>query len=104
MSHLSHISSFILGKTVIEKEKKERDIFDMVGSEFTSMVRLAKSSPAVWTPIFEHNKENVITTLEEFIHNLEQFKRMVQEGDFFVIYKEMKNTSHIKNILDRIKV
>ena len=60
VSHLSHISSFMLGKTVIEKEKNERDIFDMAGSGFESTVRLAKSSPAMWTPIFEQNKDNII--------------------------------------------
>ena len=62
MSHLSHISSFMLGKTVIDKEKNERDIFDMAGSGFASTVRLAKSSPAMWTPIFKQNKANVIET------------------------------------------
>ena len=65
VSHLSHISSFMLGKTVIDKEKNERDIFDMAGSGFESTVRLAKSSPAMWTPIFEQNKDNIIETLEE---------------------------------------
>ena len=65
VSHLSHISAFMLGKTVIDKEKNERDIFDMAGSGFASTVRLAKSSPAMWTPIFKQNKENVIETLEE---------------------------------------
>ena len=59
VSHLSHISSFMLGKTVIEKEKNERDIFDMAGSGFASTVRLAKSSPEMWTPIFKQNKANV---------------------------------------------
>ncbi|MDB2494123.1 prephenate dehydrogenase, partial [Flavobacteriaceae bacterium] len=62
VSHLSHISSFMLGKTVIEKEKNERNIFDMAGSGFESTVRLAKSSPDMWTPIFEQNKDNVIET------------------------------------------
>jgi prephenate dehydrogenase len=57
VSHLSHISAFMLGKTVIEKEKNERDIFDMAGSGFESTVRLAKSSPAMWTPIFKQNRE-----------------------------------------------
>ena len=74
VSHLSHISSFMLGKTVIDKEKNESDIFDMAGSGFESTVRLAKSSPAMWTPIFEQNKENVIETLTEYIQNLNQFK------------------------------
>ncbi|GGZ73046.1 prephenate dehydrogenase [Algibacter mikhailovii] len=102
MSHLSHISSFMLGKTVIEKEKNERDIFDMAGSGFASTVRLAKSSPEMWTPIFEQNKTNVIETLEEYIENLTQFKELMQANDFDAINTEMKNTNHIKDILKGI--
>ena len=77
VSHLSHISSFMLGKTVIDKEKNERDIFDMAGSGFESTVRLAKSSPAMWTPIFEQNKDNIVETLDEYIGNLKQFKKLM---------------------------
>lgn len=102
VSHLSHISSFMLGKTVIEKEKNERDIFDMAGSGFASTVRLAKSSPDMWTPIFKQNKTNVIETLEEYIINLTNFKDMMQSDDFESIYNEMKNTNHIKDILEGI--
>ncbi|GAA3635289.1 prephenate dehydrogenase [Flavivirga jejuensis] len=102
MSHLSHISSFMLGKTVIEKEKNERDIFDMAGSGFASTVRLAKSSPEMWTPIFEQNKENVIETLKEYINNLNQFKDLMEKDDFEAVYNEMKNTNHIKQILNGI--
>ncbi len=102
VSHLSHISSFMLGKTVIEKEKNERDIFDMAGSGFESTVRLAKSSPAMWTPIFEQNKANVIETLDEYINNLKQFKAFMEADDFSEIYSEMKNTNHIKDILNGI--
>ncbi|SED12992.1 prephenate dehydrogenase [Tenacibaculum sp. MAR_2009_124] len=102
VSHLSHISSFMLGKTVIEKEKNERDIFDMAGSGFASTVRLAKSSPAMWTPIFKQNKTNVIETLEEYILNLQQFKELMQQDNFEEIYKEMENTNHIKQILNGI--
>jgi len=102
VSHLSHVSSFMLGKTVIEKEKNERDIFDMAGSGFESTVRLAKSSPEMWTPIFEQNKTNVIETLEEYIQNLEQFKEFMKNDDFEAIFNEMKNTNHIKEILKGI--
>ncbi|PQJ75877.1 prephenate dehydrogenase [Polaribacter gangjinensis] len=103
VSHLSHISSFMLGKTVLEKEKNERDIFDMAGSGFASTVRLAKSSPAMWTPIFKQNKENVIETLEEYIHNLQHFKELMQQENFDEIYNEMENTNYIKQILNGIK-
>ena len=102
MSHLSHISSFMLGKTVIEKEKNERDIFDMAGSGFESTVRLAKSSPEMWTPIFEQNKTNVIETLEEYITNLKHFKELMEKNDFEAVFNEMKNTNHIKDILNGI--
>lgn len=102
VSHLSHISSFMLGKTVIDKERNERDIFDMAGSGFESTVRLAKSSPAMWTPIFKQNKDNVIETLEEYIHNLEAFKTMIVEDDYDGIYKEMNSTNRIKEILNGI--
>ncbi|MDG3581014.1 prephenate dehydrogenase [Galbibacter pacificus] len=104
VSHLSHISSFMLGKTVIEKEKNERDIFDMAGSGFESTVRLAKSSPAMWSPIFEQNKENVIETLEEYIANLQKFKELMQQDDYNAIYKEMADTNRIKEILKGISI
>jgi prephenate dehydrogenase len=103
VSHLSHISSFMLGKTVIDKEKNERDIFDMAGSGFESTVRLAKSSPAMWTPIFEQNKDNIIETLEEYIGNLQQFKALMEEHKFDKVFEEMQQTNHIASILKGIK-
>jgi prephenate dehydrogenase len=102
VSHLSHISAFMLGKTVIEKEKNERDIFDMAGSGFESTVRLAKSSPAMWTPIFKQNKENVVETLEEYIQNLTAFKELLLQDDYEGIYNQMNNTNKIKGILKGI--
>ncbi len=92
----------MLGKTVIEKEKNERDIFDMAGSGFESTVRLAKSSPAMWTPIFKQNKENVVETLEEYIRNLEDFKQLLLKDDYKGVYNEMNNTNKIKEILKGI--
>ena len=102
VSHLSHISSFMLGKTVIEKEKNERDIFDMAGSGFESTVRLAKSSPAMWTPIFKQNKNNVLEVLEAYIENLQSFRSKLREDDYEGIYSEMDNTNKIKEILKGI--
>jgi prephenate dehydrogenase len=99
VSHLSHISSFMLGKTVIEKEKNERDIFDMAGSGFESTVRLAKSSPAMWTPIFKQNKTNIIETLDEYILNLTRFKELLKSEKYDEVFNEMQNTNRIKEIL-----
>ena len=103
VSHLSHISSFMLGKTVIEKEKNERDIFDMAGSGFASTVRLAKSSPAMWTPIFKQNRANVLETLEEYISNLTEFRDLLEEENYEGIHAAMEETNYIKTILKGIK-
>jgi len=100
VSHLSHISSFMLGKTVINKEKDEQDIFDMAGSGFESTVRLAKSSPAMWTPIFKQNKKQVVKTLEEYISNLSKFRELLVNDDYEAIYNEMQSTNRIKEILN----
>lgn len=99
VSHLSHISSFMLGKTVIEKEKDEQDIFDMAGSGFESTVRLAKSSPAMWTPIFKQNKKQVVKSLGEYIENLTHFKELLEKDDYEAVFNEMQNTNRIKEIL-----
>lgn len=102
VSHLSHISSFMLGKTVIDKEENERDIFDLAGSGFESTVRLAKSSPDMWAPIFEQNRDNVLETLKEYIANLQDFKNKMEEGDFKSVHEQMLNTNRIKEILKGI--
>ncbi len=102
VSHLSHISSFMLGKTVLDQEKNERDIFDLAGSGFASTVRLAKSSPAMWTPIFNQNKKNVLETLDQYISNLEHFKKLMEEDNFQEIYSEMEKTNHIGEVLNGI--
>jgi prephenate dehydrogenase len=103
VSHLSHISSFMLGKTVLEREDDEQNIFDLAGSGFESTVRLAKSSPDMWTPIFEQNKENVIDILSAYIENLENFKHKLVQNDFDDLYQQMKLTNQLTTILNGIK-
>jgi prephenate dehydrogenase len=102
VSHLSHISSFMLGKTVLEIEPDEENIFNMAGSGFRSTVRLAKSSPAMWTPIFLQNKDNILKSLTEYIKNLETFKQLISDGSSDEVYDVMQHTNRIKNILDGI--
>ncbi|MAD12138.1 MAG: prephenate dehydrogenase [Flavobacteriaceae bacterium] len=103
VSHLSHISSFILGQTVLEKEKDESAIFAMAGSGFASTVRLAKSSPQTWSSIFEENKENVLETLKHYLTNLESFKSLLENDEYKKIYHIIEKTNAIKSVLKGIK-
>ena len=89
---------------MINKEKHEQDIFDMAGSGFESTVRLAKSSPAMWTPIFEQNKAQVLESLEEYISNLTQFRDLLAQDDYNAIYEEMASVNKIREILNGISV
>ena len=102
VSHLSHLSSFMLGKTVMDEEKNEKNIFDMAGSGFESTVRLAKSSPEMWTDIFEDNKENIIKSLDDYIHNLIQVNKLIKGDRFNEIELQLKSTNYIKTILKGI--
>lgn len=102
VSHLSHITSFILAKTVIEKEIDEKNIFDLAGSGFESTVRLAKSSPEMWSPIFIQNKNYIIEALSEYIDNLEVLKQMILKNENEVIINDLNNINRIKEILSGI--
>ncbi|MBL4745976.1 MAG: prephenate dehydrogenase [Flavobacteriaceae bacterium] len=103
VSHLSHVSSFMLGKTVLEIERNEEHIFDMAGSGFASTVRLAKSSPATWTPIFMGNKENLLASLDGFIKNLTEFRSIIEQENTKELSKIMDDTNYIKSVLSGIK-
>jgi prephenate dehydrogenase len=99
VSHLSHISSFALGLTVLDKEKDEKSIFAMAGSGFSSTVRLAKSSPAMWAPIFAYNRENVLEALNAYIRQLEQFRSIIEENKVDESYDLMQKANDIRRIL-----
>ncbi|EAZ80103.1 prephenate dehydrogenase [Algoriphagus machipongonensis] len=100
VSHLSHISSFMLGQTVLQKMADEKNIFDMAGSGFASTVRLAKSSPAMWAPILTENKENILNALDGYIANLSSFREKIAQGETKELFDEMASINKIRDILE----
>ena len=99
VSHISHITSFALALTVLEKEREEEHIFDLAGGGFESTVRLAKSLPETWAPIFMGNKYNVLDVLREHIHQLQILRRMLEKDDREGLLAAMKKANTIKRIL-----
>lgn len=99
VSHLSHITSFALGATVLEKEKDEENIFNMAGSGFSSTVRLAKSSPEMWAPIFTQNSRNISEALDTYISKLQEFKKIIDNQDEAASFELMRQTNEIRRIL-----
>ncbi len=99
ISHISHITSFALALTVLEKEKNEKNIFDLASGGFSSTVRLAKSNPDMWAPIFSQNKENVLTVLDTYIEKLEEFKKHIAEFDEEGVKSLIRKANKIKRII-----
>ncbi len=99
VSHISHITSFALANTVLEKEKEENAIFELASAGFESTVRLAKSNPAMWAPIFMQNKENVLDVLKEHIAQLTRFKESIEKEDNDYLMKLIENANKIRRII-----
>jgi prephenate dehydrogenase len=99
VSHISHITSFALALSVLEKEKEEDTIFELAGGGFESTVRLAKSSPDTWIPIFKQNRSNVLDVLNEQIFQLKQMKKLLEMEEFDTLYKLIQQANEIKKIL-----
>jgi len=100
VSHLSHVTSFMLGKTVLDKTADEKHIFDMAGSGFASTVRLAKSSPAMWAPIFVENRKNLLEAMDSYIAHMQGFRDKIAAEDYQGLKEEMVAANKIRDILD----
>jgi len=99
VSHISHITSFALALTVLDKEKNEKNIFNLASGGFDSTVRLAKSSADMWSGIFENNSENVISVLDTYIDKLNDFKTAINESNLNKMNELIQKANQIKKIL-----
>ncbi|MCC8019836.1 MAG: prephenate dehydrogenase [Rikenellaceae bacterium] len=104
VSHISHITSFALALTVLEKEREEEHIFDLAGGGFESTVRLAKSSPQTWVPILLQNKYNVLDVLREHIHQLNIIRKMLERDDRKGLGAAIEKANSIKKIIEKTTV
>jgi prephenate dehydrogenase len=99
VSHISHITSFALANTVLEKEKEDNAIFELASAGFESTVRLAKSNPSMWVPIFMQNKENILDVLNEHISQLRKFKSCLEKENREYLTELIEGANKIRRIL-----
>jgi prephenate dehydrogenase len=104
VSHLSHVSAFLLGQTVLDIEQDEKNIFNLAGSGFASTVRLAKSSPDMWAPIFEQNAEYLSQALLEYIMHLQKFQYHLMKRDMKELHRVMTDANRIRKVLEGIEL
>ena len=99
VSHVSHVISFALAQTVLEKEKDEKHIFDLASGGFSSTVRLAKSGADMWTPILLQNSDNVIRVMDTYMEKLKAFREAIAEGDEDAVRELIKEANCIRRII-----
>ena len=99
VSHISHVTSFALAQTVLDKEKDEKHIFDLASGGFSSTVRLAKSSPDMWTPILTQNSDNVLRVIDTYIEKMQAFRKAIAEGDEEAIRRLIEDANRIRRII-----
>jgi len=99
ISHISHICSFALALTTLEKEKEADRIFELASTGFASTVRLAKSSPETWIPIFRQNQDNLLDVLDEYINTLLKFKGLMLAGGYERLGEYLQEANEIRRIL-----
>ena len=99
ISHISHICSFALASTVLAKEENENNIFNLASTGFESTVRLAKSNPETWIPIFRQNQQNIIEVMDEYINTLQSYRNLMITGDYEVLKKKLWQANQIKYVL-----
>ncbi len=99
VSHISHITSFALANTVLEKEKEENAIFELASAGFESTVRLAKSNPAMWVPIFLQNKVNILDVLNEHIEQLKKFRDSIRDDETEALRTLIEDANKIRRII-----
>lgn len=100
VSHLSHISSFTLGLTVLDIEQNEKNISMLAGSGFESTVRLAKSSPEMWEPIFMQNAPDLLKALDEYLLHLKDFRELIAGNKGTEMLAMMRRANSITRILE----
>lgn len=99
VSHISHLTSFALALTVLDKEKDEKNIFDLASGGFSSTVRLAKSSPDMWTPILMQNRENLLEAVDTYMEKMGMFREAIADGDAESVRKLMSEANRIRKII-----
>lgn len=99
VSHVSHVISFALAQTVLEKEKDEKHIFDLASGGFSSTVRLAKSGADMWTPILLQNSDNVLRVMDTYMDKLKAFRDAIEEGDEEAVRELIQDANRIRRII-----
>ena len=101
-SHLPHLIAYNLVKTAIDFQKKnKKNIIKYSAGGLRDFSRTAASNEIMWRDIFFENKDNIIDSINIFIRNLKNFKKLIKNQNNTNILKILKNSKKVrKQIID----
>jgi prephenate dehydrogenase len=99
VSHLSHVAAYALSLAVQNEEKAGYAVPRLAGGGFASTVRLAKSSPEMWVPIFQQNREHVLKAIDAFSERLLAFRQALASDDYAKLAALIREANQIRDLL-----
>lgn len=99
VSHLSHVVAYALSLAVQTEEKAGYAVPRLAGGGFTSTVRLAKSAPEMWVPIFRQNREHVLQAIDAFAERLHVLRECIAADDGPQLDALIREANQIRNLL-----
>lgn len=99
VSHLSHVAAYALSLAVQNEEKAGYAVPRLAGGGFASTVRLAKSAPEMWVPIFKQNRDHVLEAIDAFSERLQAFRQALADNDYAKLDALIREANEIRNLL-----
>ena len=81
-SHIPHLIAYNIVNTSLNiQDEKESTIVKYSAGGLRDFTRIAASNPIMWRDVFIQNKKNTSKMIDQFIKNLEDLKKMIENED-----------------------
>ena len=103
-SHLPHLIAFTIVNTAfkIDKKKKKKELINFSAGGFKDFTRIGSSDPKMWTDIFISNNKYLISTIDDFINDLKNFKGLIKKNNLDEIFDLLKQTKNIRKSILKV--
>ena len=81
-SHMPHLIAYNIVNTSLNiQDEKESTIVKYSAGGLRDFTRIAASNPIMWRDVFIQNKKNISKMIDQFIKNLEDLKKAIENED-----------------------
>ena len=95
-SHLPHMVAYNLVNYLGQRDDAKR-VFNYAAGGFYDFTRIASSDPTMWADICVENKNEIIKSIDGFIHCLENLKYEIAQQDKITIHELFLRAKQLRN-------